>query len=183
MKNFLLVIDIQEGFIDSNTLEAKSRIDALIASGIFDCVIASVYSNYEGSPISRFMGWYGMMSADEQKVSGNARKSDYFVYKTRYSACCNELMEFLKKENGGKIPERVFVAGVDTECCVLLTAAELFEAGIKPIVMAYYCASSGGEKSHNAGLESMRSIIGESNMLFCRIDSKQDINKTFPSCI
>ncbi len=164
MKSFLLVIDVQQGFIDKNTVTVKNRIDALIKSGIFDCVIASVYQNYEGSPISRLMDWHEMTSPDEQKITGETANADHFIYKSEYSAFNASLAQILKNENGGELPECVFLVGVDTECCVLMTAADLFEAGIRPVVLTHYCGSSGGDISHNAGIVSLKSIIGENNM-------------------
>ena len=177
MKNFLLVIDIQNGFIDKNTVSAKTRIDTLIQTGVFDCVIASVYQNYPDSPISRLMGWYGMTMPREQQLVGEAANADYFVYKSTYSAFSASLVEILKKENGGKIPDRVYIAGVDTECCVPLTAADLFENGIRPVVLTFYCGSSGGEEHNNAGIMSIKSIIGESNMSDICIKTKEDIKQ------
>lgn len=177
MKAFLLIIDIQRGFIDKNTEYVKKRIDELLDNKIFDCVIASVYRNFEGSPISRLMGWEEMTTLQEQAVAGEAVKADRFIHKTTYSAYSEELLEFMKNENGGKAPECVFIAGVDTECCVLMTAASFFEAGIRPVVLSSYCGSSGGGESHNAGVLSMKSIIGENNLCFGDIRTKDDIAK------
>ncbi len=175
MKKFLLIIDIQQGFIDKNTQTAKVRIDELVKSNIFDRVIASVYENFEGSPITRLMGWHGMTDSGDRKLAGEAVQADHFVCKTGYSAYCNSLVEFLKTENGGNEPECVFVCGVDTECCVLMTAADLFEAGIRPVVLTYYCGSSSGEKSHEAGVLSMESIVGRNNLYSGVVCSEQDI--------
>ena len=57
MKNILLVVDIQNGFISNEmTRTALSRIENLLQAGAFDAVIATKYRNYPGSPISRLMG-------------------------------------------------------------------------------------------------------------------------------
>lgn len=164
MKRFLLVVDIQQGFINENTREVKNRIDELIEKHVFDVVIATVYQNYNHSPISEFMGWNEMTSPEEQMLSGEVINADYFVYKSVYSAYNDFLTEILRTENGGELPESICVCGVDTQCCVLMTAADLFEASIRPVVLTYYCASSCGEESHNAGIISMQSIIGHSNL-------------------
>ena len=50
-------------------------------------------------------------------------------------------------ENNGLLPECVFIVGFDIECCVLMTAADLFENGIRPIVLTKYCGASGGEEA------------------------------------
>lgn len=174
MKNFLFVIDIQRGFMNKNTLPVKEKIDRLIDSDVFDCVIATLYRNHSDSPISRFMGWNEMMSNREQTVVGLAENADYFVYKNVYSACSDSVVDMLKKENSGVEPECVYIVGVDTECCVLLTAADFFEKGIRPVVLADYCGSTGGADSHNAGILSLQSIIGENNIYSGTIHSKKE---------
>lgn len=165
MKSFLLVVDIQRGFMNENTLPVKEKIDKLICSKTFDCVIASVYRNYIGSPISCLMGWNEMMTSREQAVVGEANNADYFVFKNVYSACSDDVINVIKKENSGMSPECVYIAGMNTECCVLLTAADFFEKGIRPVVLAEYCGSTGGANSHNAGILSLESIIGKSNII------------------
>ncbi|MBQ8893515.1 MAG: nicotinamide-nucleotide amidohydrolase family protein [Clostridia bacterium] len=179
MKKILLVIDVQKGFITEKTGEqAKERIDALLRAELFDCVISTVYRNYENSPIVRLMGWDKLMTAEEQAVVGEAAlRSDHFLEKTTYSACSGELLELLRRENGGSLPEHLFIAGVDTECCVLATATDLFEAGIRPLVLAQYCGASGGEEAHAAGLRSLCSLIGRNNLWEGLIRSAEDLNQ------
>lgn len=164
MKSFLLVIDVQQGFLNENTLPVKRRIDELLKSKAFDIVIASVYQNYDVSPISQLMGWKKMTSPEEQMLAGEAKNADYVVYKSKYSAFNDSLIEILEAENNGRLPEKISVCGFDTQCCVLMTAADLFEAGIRPVVLTRYCASSCGKESHDAGIVSLESIIGESNL-------------------
>lgn len=53
------------------------------------------------------------------------------------------------------------MAGIDTDCCVMKTALDLFEIGIKPIVLSHYCASTGGNNIHLAALDMLKRNIGE----------------------
>lgn len=178
MKHFLLVIDLQKGFIREGVNSyVEDRISKLCDTKAFDCVVTSIYKNYEGSPISRLMGWNKLMTKAEQEVcEGFKDKYDYSFTKTTYSAYCDELIGILKSQNGGELPEAVFLAGVDTECCVLMTATELFEAGIRPILLADYCGAAGGVETHNAGLRSMESLIGTNNMYYGEITSRADLD-------
>lgn len=177
MKTFLLVVDLQKGFIvDGVNDPIIAKIDALIGTGAFDHIISTVYYNYENSPISRLMGWDKLFTEEEQAVIGAAaERSDHFVRKNIYSAYSEQLVRHLREENGGETPECVFIAGVDTECCVLMTAADLFEAGIRPIVLSEYCASSGGEDAHFAGLRAMDSLIGRNNICHGPIHTRQEL--------
>ena len=83
MKRFLIIIDIQNGFI-VNGINAHivKRIDDLLKQNLFDCVITSIYKNYHGSPLVRLMGWNKLFDSTEQEVIGEAlSKSDYFIEK------------------------------------------------------------------------------------------------------
>ncbi len=181
MKNILLVIDVQKGFItNASTSAVKKSIDTLIASKCFDCVISTVYQNYENSPIIKLMGWDKLLDADEQQLTGEAKyRSDYVVTKSTYSAVNDSLLDVLKKTNGGAYPDCVYVVGVDTECCVLATATDLFELGIRPIVLTDYCGASSGLEYHKAGLLSMHSLIGKCNMHEGLVTTRADLERIY----
>ena len=181
MKKILIIIDIQKGFITTEeTLVAKNRIDELIKSNIFDYTIATVYNNYENSPITRLMGWKKLMTEDEQQIIGCSKNSDYIVYKNKYSAVNEELLSLLSKlfDNDEKC---VYIAGVDTECCVLTTATDLFEHDIRPIVLSKYCASSSGLDYKKAGILALHNLIGKNNIYDELITDKSSLEKAFNS--
>ena len=177
MKNILLVVDIQNGFISNEmTRAALSRIENLLQAEAFDAVIATKYRNYPGSPISRLMGWDLLTTDEEQELAGSVETyADRVVEKSHYSAVNDNLIQALTELNEGTLPEYLFVAGADTECCVLSSAADLFEKGIRPIVLSAYCGSSGGESFHHAGIITLRRLIGENNICCREIRSRSDI--------
>jgi len=180
MKNILLIIDIQKGFITNNeTAVVRDRIDELIDSQYFDYTIATVYSNYENSPITQLMGWKKLMTQDEQQLVGSTQKSDYIVYKNKYSAVNDELLSILSTLFNENDEKCIFVVGVDTECCVLATATDLFEHGIRPIVLSKYCASSSGEDYKRAGLTSLINLIGKNNIFPDFITGKASLEQAF----
>lgn len=178
MKKILLVIDAQEGFmVPGITDPQKVLLDQLLEKKLFDCVISSIYRNDPGNNIVKFMGWKQLMTAEEQQVTPVvAAHTHHYVTKTKYSAFCPELVQILKEANGGVLPECVFVAGFDTECCVLMSAVDLFEAGIRPIVLSRYCGASGGEEAQLAGLRTMRSLIGDNNICSQVIGEAADLD-------
>ncbi len=181
MKKILLVVDVQKGFITTPAVnEIKNNIDGLIRSNVFDAVISTVYQNYQDSPIIRLMGWDKLQTKEEQQLIGEAHaQSDYVIKKNRYSAVNAHLIEVLKALGGGAPPECVFVVGVDTECCVLATATDLFELGVRPIVLSRYCGSSVGLASHKAGLLSMESLVGRCNLFDGVIASEADLTSAY----
>ena len=137
MKKILLIVDVQNGFITNPELaEIEGRINTLLSSNTFDSVISTVYENYENSPIIRFIGWKKRLTENEQELKEVVKeKSDFVVRKRTYSALNDDLLGALCKANDGTLPECVYIVGVDTECCVLATATDLFEIGIRPIVL------------------------------------------------
>ena len=179
MKNILLVIDIQNGFIVNDmTKDTLVNIEKLLKSKVFDSVIATKYLNYPESPIIELMGWDLLMAKDEQQLAGSVESyTDRIVEKSRYSSVNENLFEALKDLNNGNYPEYLFVVGVDTECCVLSTVIDLFEMGIRPIVLSAYCGSSGGESYHHAGILSMHHLIGKNNIYSREIHTKSDIEE------
>ena len=56
--------------------------------------------------------------------------------------------------------EQADLCSIGTDGCVLKTAVDLFEAGIRPLVLADFCASHGGPACHEAGLLLLRRFIG-----------------------
>ena len=179
MKRFLIIIDIQKGFIVNGINDhIVKRIDDLLKQNLFDCVITSIYKNYHGSPLVRLMGWNKLFDSTEQEVIGEAlSKSDYFIEKGKYSAVSDELLNILTKENGGRLPDEVFVCGFDTECCVLMTATDLFEAGIRPILLSSYSGASSGYDAHQAGIKSLESLIGKNNIAQDFLETPEDLEK------
>lgn len=179
MKNFLLVIDAQEGFmVPSVTDQEESLVNELLKSNCFDCVISSVYQNFPGSNIIRFMGWDKLLTKQEQRITDVvAAHTHHYVYKSTYSAYSEELVTLLKQENSGELPECVYIVGFDLDCCVLMTAAQLFENGIRPIVLTKYCGASGGEEARMAGIRTLQSLIGANNMYADAIHSPADLAK------
>lgn len=178
MKHFLLIVDLQQGFLaDGVTDHTKAMIDQVVRDRVFDCVISTVYRNYPTSPISELMGWKKLLTEEEQQVVGEAAAhADHVVYKSTYSAYSNELADWIKQENGGELPECVFIAGLDIECCVLMTAVDFFEAGIRPIVLTQYCGASGGEEAQHAGIRTLQSLIGANNIYYEPVASTADLD-------
>lgn len=181
MKKILLIVDVQNGFITNPELaEIEGRINTLLSSNAFDSVISTVYENYENSPIIRFIGWKKLLTENEQELKEVVKeKSDFVVRKRTYSALNDDLLDALCKANDGTLPKCVYIVGVDTECCVLATATDLFEIGIRPIVLEKYCGASNGESYHNAGIISLSSLIGRANIYKGFISSPSDLDALY----
>ncbi len=185
MKNILLVVDCQTGFVQSNSsVLAAKNINNLISTGFFDIVIATKYLNYIGSPIIELSGYNKMFSSEETKLCIDSNGINHIIEKSMYSAYNEELIKCLLDDNQGEMPNTVFICGLDMECCILATAIDFFERGIRPIVLAKYCGSSLGDAQYDAGLLSLNSLIGKNNIVFDEIISKEHLqNIVSNACI
>ena len=93
-----------------------------------------------------------------------------------YSCVNADFLQLLSQCSNGKYPEQVFIAGVDTDCCVLKTATDFFEHNIRPVVLTEYCYSNGGQQSHEAGILCMKRLIGEKQLIKAQINTVLDLN-------
>lgn len=177
MKNILLVVDVQNGFTRyEQTRHTAEKIKNLINAKIFDSVIATRFFNKQGSQYTEFLHWNRLLNApDTDLVEGIV--ADYVVDKNIYTCLTNEFINLLIKINNGVRPKYVFIVGIDTDCCVLKIAVDLFEQYIMPIVLTDYCNSNGGPNSHQAGLTVLSRNIGKNALVSGSIIDIEDLEK------
>lgn len=172
----LVLIDIQNGFINGNTKHILERIPQLINSYSEACngnpqIIATKFVNVEGSPFRNILQWHRLATHEETELA--IPPCDHEIIqmpKTGYTAYFNT-----KEYKIGT----VFLAGIDTDACVLTTAIDFFQHNIRPVVLEHYCASSGGYESHRAGLEVLRRTVGGGQIIYGEVDSKSFSNASY----
>ena len=177
MKQILLVVDMQNGFAENEqTIQLTKKIGELLALNIFDVVIATRFLNGDNSIYEKLFGWKRLKSDDERAiVSGYEESIDYVFDKYIYNCVNSSFIQKVCQLNDGEYPERLYIVGADTDCCVLTIATGLFENNIRPIVLTNYCASNGGQDFHNAGLLCMKRLIGEKQLIAMQINTKDDL--------
>lgn len=157
-----MVVDVQNGFISPKTVHVVERIHDLLRANLFDLTVFTQFINVPNSPYIEFLGWHRLSSAEETAIVDRLEPfAENAFKKSIYTSISPEVLRFLQK-NG---VQSAYVCGIDTDCCVLQTAVDLFEVGIHPYVLTYYSASNGGEKSHDAALTVLRRSIGEQNLI------------------
>ena len=161
MKNVLVVIDLQVGFINDKTIKVANNIRDLLDSGEYSAVIATKFTNMPGSSFELFLGWKGMLEEEEKELLPFVEEyADCVISKCSYSCVNTNFIQSLVAFYGS-LPEEVTLVGVDTDACVLATAIDLFEMGIKPIIIEDCVGSSGGEECHEAGMLILKRSIGK----------------------
>lgn len=152
----LFVIDVQNGFVSDKTKSILPQIEQLMSD--FDGeIIATQFVNTADSGFTSIMHWGRLRTTPETDLLPFVKENaTHIVKKETYSACTDEVMRLLRENNVSE----VYISGIDTDCCVLATAINLFEHNIRPVVLTRYCASNGGMASHQAAITVMERAIG-----------------------
>lgn len=159
MKKLLLIIDLQDAFLNEATAFVSRKIDDLIQSGKFDDVLFTRFVNIENSVYEKELFYEGCKKEDGKIVIDTHGFS--VIDKTQYSAYTPALLNYIKD----KQIDQIYLCGLDTDCCVLITAIDFFEHGYDIYVLQDFCASSGGETMHQAGLMIGRRNIGKNRVI------------------
>ena len=153
----LLIIDVQNGFVSDTTQFVLPRLHQLTSEFTDGPIVATKFINQDGTGFTDIMHWGRLKNEPETSlIPFVEERSSLIVEKNTYTAYIPEVVVFFQRNN----IREVYLAGIDTDCCVLATAISLFEHNIRPVVLERYCASNGGEKSHLAALRVMERTIG-----------------------
>jgi nicotinamidase-related amidase len=159
----LLVIDVQNGFINDFTGHVVGRIRQLIESGDYGPIVFTRFINEPGSPFHKFVDWHECETEPETSIVDDLRsyaRDDLTFSKPGFAGISPELRDYLESHGF----ERIFLVGVDTDMCVLKIALDVFDLGIEPIVLTDCCASTAGLQSHLAGLAVLARNIGATQL-------------------
>ena len=159
-KSMLLVIDVQNEFINELTRPVAEKIDELVASREFGNVIFTQFINSEDSIFYNELHSRHFLTPEQREIAIDTR--GYLVFEKKgYSAVNEELKKYIQ-ENG---IEKVYLCGFDTDACVQKTALELFEQGYDVYVLKDFCASHAGEELHRVVMGNLGRLIGRERMV------------------
>lgn len=160
MSKLLLVIDVQNDFVNENTKEYVEKIQKLIDSKDYQNIAFTKFINNEESLWYKKLDYKGCMTKEGQAIVLDTK--DYKIFeKTIYSALNNELKEYIKDN---KI-EEIYLCGFDTDACIQKTAIDLFENGYEIYVLKDYCMTHVGIELHNATINNLKRLIGENSII------------------
>ena len=148
MKKLLLVIDFQNAFINHNTINAKNDIPELVRSGKFNEILFTRFINSRENPVYKKLNWRGCMDEESKSICMNTNGYNV-IDKDTYSAFSESICEYIKDK---KI-EEIYLCGIDIECCVLVTALNLFENNYNVHVLKDYVYCLNGEKCKTNALD------------------------------
>ena len=161
MANCLVLIDIQGGFFSPETKPVFDKVEKLFEMEEFDHIVATRFINNEDSPFVKIMCWNKCMSGESiQLYPVVEQKAEQVFEKSKYSCFTKEFKQYIKKNKINKI----YLAGVDTDGCVLKSALDCFERGIQLEVLVNFCASTGKHGNHEAGIKVLERSLGRNCM-------------------
>lgn len=160
MNKLLLVVDVQNDFINENTKPILLRIEELVNSGKFKNIVFTRFLNDENSIFYKKLNYKGCLTKEQQEIAINTNGCKVFDKKI-YSSFNKELKEYLLENN----IDEIYLCGFDTDACVSKTALDLFENNYNVFVLQDYCMSCKGVELHNAYINNLRRLIGKSQII------------------
>lgn len=160
MKSLLLIIDLQNGFVNEHTKEISKKVNLLLDEKRFNDVIFTRYINSENNVCYKRLNYTECMSEESKAITIDTRGYKV-IDKEGYTAVTDELKTYIKENNISKI----YVCGIDTECCVLKTAYDLFEQDYDVYILSEYCACMAGNQANQNALELLKRNIGYNKVI------------------
>lgn len=156
MKSLLLVIDLQNAFINKHTKNLPKKINDLIDTKHYDDIIFTKFINSKDSIFVKKLKYNRCIDDSDKKIVIDTSNNKVFE-KSIYSAVNDEFINYVNS-NG---IEEIYLCGIDTECCVLKTAFDLFELGYNVYVLKDYCGCTHGKIRHNNAINILKRNIGK----------------------
>jgi nicotinamidase-related amidase len=155
----LMIVDVQVGFLNPFTRHLPERIVRLIERGDYSPVLFTRFVNVPESPYWRFLNWRDLSDQEHTEIAPELTRfvqPELIFTKPGYAGMSDELAAYLRDSGY----EQITLCGIDTDMCVLKIAMDVFDLGIRPIILVDCCASTSGLQSHLAGLAVLARNIG-----------------------
>ena len=175
----LILVDLQEGFLRENTAHLRQPVQELVSSGAFSVIVATRFLNRAGSLWETVIGWAGLMTAGEQALGVELPHETVLIDKSSYSLPAAVISDLGNKFAKGS----VYLAGIETDVCVAVIAAQLFDHGIPGIVLADYTASARGESHQEHALVTLSRIVGRNRVVRGGLAEVMRVVKSSPASL
>jgi len=168
----LLIVDVQVGFVTEHTASIPMAVQEI--QNYYHHVFISKFVNPDGSPFRKLMKWnkFSPGSSDIDLAFIPVPRSRIFE-KDIYTCVDDNFLRILDKER----IDTIDICGIDTDICVMKSAADLFENSITPRVLAEYCASTAGDDHHKAALKIIGRYIGRDQIIYNHVTLQKKIVK------
>lgn len=121
MNRLLLVIDVQNDFINEHTKNTLTKIKELVDSNKYDLTAFTRFINDENSIWYKKLNYKGCITKEGQSIAIDTKNNKVFD-KTVYTAVNDALKNYIRENNISEI----YLCGFDTDACIQKTAIDLF---------------------------------------------------------
>ncbi len=162
MHKALIVIDVQKFFLTPKTRGVVKHIQEYLNknSSDYKVIYFTIFKNDPSSPLWQISQWKDCTGPPDTDVCDEIKRltnPKNLFYKNILSAAkVTEIREGLRQNNISDVD----LCGFDTDCCVLATAYDLFDQGIKPVVLENLTWSTSKEKLHAPALKMLVRNVG-----------------------
>ena len=158
--NLLLVIDFQKEFINENTSHSITELNDLVNSNKYDKVLFTRFINSPENPVYKKANWKGCITEDSIEIPIDT-SNNKVIDKSTYTAYNSELIKYIKDNN----IDNIYIAGFDVDCCVFVTALNLFENNYNTYILKDYVYSCVSEELKEEVLTILGRCIGDSYII------------------
>lgn len=159
----ILLVDIQEGYMNEELRTLPKDIEKHVKNYDYDLVIATRFINKNDSLHRSDIHIKDMtvFSSKAKLVEPIDKIADFVLMKSTYTSYTVDVAKLLEKKD----VKQVYIAGLNTETSILATALDLFDKGIKPVVLSHLCNTTNGKRINEAALEILRIAVGDECIL------------------
>lgn len=160
-KNALIIIDVQNYFVNEHTKSIPEKIARFIDKNPFDFLLFTKFVNREGSNYFKLLNWEKCLGSPDTDIhpalekfvsdSNLFEKASYSIFKSK------GFSDFLKRNNISKL----YLCGIDIDACVLASAFDAFDLGYDVEVLTDLSLSHSGKRLDNAALEIIKKNLAK----------------------
>lgn len=152
---------MQRGFVVESTRHIPDLVEKLQRD--YAHIYVTRFYNPPGSLYRTLLNWDRLdRNSVDFELAFRPLANATLIDKQSYTCVSNKFLNELSSLG----VTTVDICGIDTDACVAKCAIDLFEAGVVPRVLADYCASTGGDWFHNAGLRILKRFVGAGQMIY-----------------
>ena len=152
-KRALIVVDVQNYFVNSYTESISDKIASFVKKNKFDFALFTKFVNTKNSNFFKLLNWKkcsAFPDIDIHKTLKPFVKKDNLFTKSSYSIFKSRKLVKLLKAN--KI-NQIFLCGLDIDSCVLASAFEGFDLGYEIHIIKDLSSSHSGKILTSAALK------------------------------
>ena len=165
-QDILCLVNVQNGFLNEFTKPTILELRKFLSDYEFSKVLVVKFINQPNTLFVNELGYEKMMTPEACETIIDIKPFVSVTYlKGTFGFLNQGFLEQIKILNNGELPKHVLLAGIDLETHILAIAINLFDIGIKPILLADFTTSFEGKEIYHHGLRSFELFFGRGSIL------------------